>query len=141
MPRPPQPALLASLPGRLDREPAEELVLVGVTDRAPAVAVVVTVPLGQGDLLDAVHDAVRQVRRDAAEQVAVIVYADRTELGTPAATAAATACSLVEEAGMRVLDAIRVTDRRWWSYNCTKPCCPPEGSPVPSPLTTGATPR
>ena len=30
--------------------------------------------------------------------------------------------------GLQVLDALRVTDGRWWSYLCTEPdCCPPEG--------------
>ncbi|MBL7261452.1 DUF4192 domain-containing protein [Paractinoplanes lichenicola] len=36
--------------------------------------------------------------------------------------------------GVRVLDRVRVTAGRWWSYDCTKPhCCPPDGNPVPSP--------
>lgn len=37
----------------------------------------------------------------------------------------------VEERGVRLLDAVRVDDERFWSYQCTDPaCCPPEGHPV-----------
>ncbi|GAB2580660.1 hypothetical protein Aab01nite_57330 [Paractinoplanes abujensis] len=36
--------------------------------------------------------------------------------------------------GVRVLDRVRVTAGRWWSYDCADPlCCPPDGNPVPSP--------
>ena len=36
------------------------------------------------------------------------------------------------EAGVPVLEALRVTGGRWWSYRCAQPrCCPPEGRPCP----------
>ena len=45
---------------------------------------------------------------------------------TPAVLALATALRRV---GLPVLDVVRVTEGRWWSYMCGNPsCCPPEGN-------------
>ena len=42
--------------------------------------------------------------------------------------------SALAEAGIPVVEALRVTEGRWWSYRCAEPrCCPPEGLPCPPP--------
>jgi hypothetical protein len=41
--------------------------------------------------------------------------------------------------GVRVRDALRVTDGRWWSYTCSDPsCCPSDGTPCRSDLAAEA---
>lgn len=63
----------------------------------------------------------------APDAVALVGYGPGREV-TPAM---AIAIRWVEERGMRLLDAVRVDDERFWSYHCTDPaCCPPEGRPV-----------
>lgn len=42
--------------------------------------------------------------------------------------------------GIRVVDALLVRDGRWWSYTCTRGCCPREGTPLPD-ATAGAVGR
>lgn len=42
---------------------------------------------------------------------------------------------LLDELGLRDigwLEALLVRAERWWSYTCTKPCCPREGTPLPA---------
>jgi hypothetical protein len=38
--------------------------------------------------------------------------------------------------GVQVPEALLVRDGRWWSYTCTKPCCPRQGTPLPE-VSTG----
>jgi hypothetical protein len=132
-------ALTASLPRALGRTPEEELVLVGVTDLAPAAGVIITVDIGwllseddAEDAAAAVYAAVDQLRRDGARKVAVLIYDD--DGSPPDSTPArlgATAVVAAEAAGIGVLDAIAVFDGRWRSYDCINPsCCPPEGTPI-----------
>lgn len=137
-------ALLRSLPPVLGRQPADELVLAGVSDLSPDAAVVITTHLAVVETEDDAEEtagyitaAVNQLRRDGARKVAVVVYADDTSADSPAARFAATAVVTAEAAGLGVLDAIAVTNGRWRSYECDDPsCCPPEGTPI----TEGPTP-
>jgi hypothetical protein len=40
----------------------------------------------------------------------------------------------LKESGVLVLEALRVTDGRWWSYLCeSSRCCPDDGTPCPPP--------
>ncbi|MGC5032389.1 DUF4192 domain-containing protein [Micromonospora sp. DT229] len=63
--------------------------------------------------------------QQGADSATVIGYGPAARV-TPALDAIREALTKV---GMPVLDALRVTDGRWWSYLCTEPeCCPPEGT-------------
>jgi hypothetical protein len=134
-------ALVQSIPRALRRDPRDVVVMIGVTDLHSDLAslsvIDVSAVLGERDaeeLADAVQRAVRAaVTRDRVTHLAVIAYADDAQ--NPDSTAARTAATAVvaaEAAGLRVLDAIAVTDGRWRSYDCTDPsCCPPDGTPIP----------
>ncbi|MCW3816570.1 DUF4192 domain-containing protein, partial [Micromonospora sp. DR5-3] len=66
------------------------------------------------------------IARQGAEAATVIGYGPASQV-TGAVDAVGEA---LDDAGLVVLDALRVTDGRWWSYLCTEPeCCPPDGTP------------
>lgn len=129
-------ALAQSVPAALGRTPAEELVLVGVTNLTPEAAVIMTLRMATPDSpeLDealVIGAAMDQLRRDGATHVAVLVYAEDSTADSPAARYGATAVVCAEAAGLSVLDALAVTRGRWRSYECDNPsCCPLEGTPI-----------
>ncbi|MGW3810237.1 DUF4192 domain-containing protein [Micromonospora sp. NPDC005113] len=66
------------------------------------------------------------IHRQGAEAATVVGYGPPDRV-TPSVDAARAALA---GAGLEVLDALRVTDGRWWSYLCAEvDCCPPEGRP------------
>lgn len=66
------------------------------------------------------------VERQAVQSVVLVGYGV-PKLVTPVIDALRSAFAV---AGHEVLDALRVTDGRYWSYVCGNPeCCPPEGVP------------
>lgn len=84
-------------------------------------------PVGDLDTLD-LDDVARHIAavvgRQSADTATVIGYGP-PERVTPAVDAVRTELA---RAGLRVLDALRVTGSRYWSYLCDDPhCCPPEG--------------
>jgi hypothetical protein len=128
--------LLSSIPVVLDREPTEEVLL--VAPLPDAAAIVATIPLpttATGMLWPACITAVEYLRSAGVRGVVVVVYAaTAADLDSIAAQAAAMIHVLADQRGVVVLDTLRVIDHRWWSYECDDPqCCPPEGSPVPTP--------
>lgn len=119
--------LLASVPYLLGFHPADSLVVVAIRGRRMAFA-------ARGDLLDPAAFAaarasftehlVAVVTRQQVDAVSVIGYgaADRVATAMPAV------CALFARRGVRIMDAVRVTAGRYWSYFCPDPvCCPPEG--------------
>lgn len=138
-------ALTRSLPVALGRDPADEVVLIGVTGRAPAAASLASIDVSASpvapdgdDLADSAAAAVAHAVRSGAASVVVLAYADDArDPDSTAARTAATVLSLAESAGLRVLDVLAVASGRWWSYDCTIPsCCPPEGTPIKEGPTT-----
>ncbi|MEW2382495.1 DUF4192 domain-containing protein [Micromonospora sp. NPDC047707] len=66
------------------------------------------------------------VARQVADRATVLGYGPASRV-TPAVDAVRAALA---DAGIPVLDALRVTDGRYWSYLCDEPeCCPPDGTP------------
>lgn len=124
--------LLASLPGSLHREPGDELVVVGISNRARHVAVVVTVPNEADDTV--LGDACEQITRDRATSAVLVGY------GTDSKRLALVG-GLLPTLGVLVLDVLAVHDGRWRSLACDDPsCCPPEGNPLPTPTENQETP-
>lgn len=121
--------LLAAVPYLLGFHPSESVVVIAF--RGPRV-----VFAARGDLPDpasaelgpqaaAAHIAA-VVARQGADAATVIGYGP-AERVTPFVTEVGTA---LESRGVRVIDTLRVTDGRFWSYVCDDPgCCPPEGTP------------
>jgi hypothetical protein len=90
---------------------------------------------------------VRALHEDGDAQAILLVYdppagtdqAGRKRTGLrPGEEIVAAVRSGLRRAGIRLRDALRVADGRWWSYLCDDPtCCPPDGSPVRSPEMPG----
>jgi uncharacterized protein DUF4192 len=77
----------------------------------------------------------RLVARQDVRHATVLGYGPPVRV-TPAVLRLAAA---IRRTGVRVADAIRVADGRWWSYLCKDPlCCPVEGQPVDATLAAAA---
>ncbi|GGK64540.1 hypothetical protein Ppa06_18690 [Planomonospora parontospora subsp. parontospora] len=118
--------VLGAVPYLLGFHPAESLVVIGLRGSPPKGRVHLTV---RWDLPLADHDLSRilpLLRKEEITQVIVVGYGSGP-LVTPAADAAV---ALFREGGIRLLDALRVEDGRYWSYVCSRTdCCPPSGAP------------
>ncbi|TDB78556.1 DUF4192 domain-containing protein [Micromonospora sp. KC723] len=118
--------LLAAVPYLLGFHPADSVVVVATRGRRIVFAARADLPArGADPRLPARHLGEVLTRQDA-ETAAVLGYgaADRV---TPAVDAVRDALTAT---GLAVLDALRVTDGRYWSYLCDgADCCPPDGTP------------
>ncbi|TDC38401.1 DUF4192 domain-containing protein [Micromonospora sp. KC213] len=118
--------LIAAVPYLLGFHPADSVVVVAMRGRRIVFA-------ARADLPDRGTDPGLPARqlgdvltRQDAEAATVLGYgpADRV---TPTVDAVRDALTT---AGLAVLDALRVTDGRYWSYLCDgEDCCPPDGTP------------
>ncbi|MCX4387691.1 DUF4192 domain-containing protein [Micromonospora peucetia] len=117
--------LIAAVPYLLGFHPTDSVVVVAMRGRRITFAARADLP----DLADP-HDPAGHlagvVARQHAEAATVLGYGPAA-LVTPAVDAVRAALAA---AGLSVLDALRVTEGRYWSYVCTEPeCCPPDGRP------------
>ncbi|MEV1286720.1 DUF4192 domain-containing protein [Micromonospora sp. NPDC049679] len=121
--------LLAAVPYLLGFHPTDSIVVVALRGSKITFA-------ARGDLPDRQASSVTPgaaaahvaavVARQEAESATVIGYGP-AERVTPAVDAVRAA---LDHRGVRVLDVLRLTDGRYWSYTCGNPeCCPPEGVP------------
>ena len=114
--------LLAVVPYLLGFHPADSAVVLGVRDDR-------IIFQARGDL-PAPADVPRLARyyadlvaRQHPTGALVVGYGDGSAV-TPIVCALGAA---MDARGIRLLDAVRVADGRYWSYVCTDPaCCPPE---------------
>ncbi|MEV4465125.1 DUF4192 domain-containing protein [Micromonospora echinofusca] len=121
--------LLAAVPYLLGFHPADSLVIVGLTgqritvagraDLPEPAAITHWAPLTAQQYLDLLRNA------DATSAI-LIGYGPATTV-TPVID---TLTPRVHAAGITLLDTLRVTDGRYYSYQCPDPgCCPPDGVP------------
>ncbi|MBQ0905476.1 DUF4192 domain-containing protein [Micromonospora sp. U21] len=121
--------LITAVPYLLGFHPTDSLVLVGLTGPTVAVASRTDLP-NPADAVDWADEVMPQQLRmlHHADVTATIVigYGHATQV-TPAVD---TVTSRLRAAGFDVFDALRVTDRRYFSYLCQNPiCCPIDGMP------------
>ncbi|PZM98053.1 MAG: DUF4192 domain-containing protein [Actinobacteria bacterium] len=120
--------LLAAVPYLLGFHPAESAVVVGFRGLRVTFVARGDLPRRASDesaTRTAVHMA-HVVARQEIEAATVIGYGP-AERVTSFVLAIATALRV---RNVRVIDTLRVTDGRFWSYVCADPaCCPPEGIP------------
>ncbi len=115
--------LIAVTPYLLGFHPADSLVVLGTHGRAVVFGARWDLPPPGED--DSAGIA-RLVAAQRLEFATVVGYGPPTRV-TPAVLRLAHALTV---SGVRVHDALRVTDARWWSYLCDDArCCPPEGVP------------
>ncbi|MEH0843012.1 DUF4192 domain-containing protein [Micromonospora sp. CPCC 205711] len=118
--------LLAAVPYLLGFHPADSVVVVALRGRRIVFAARSDLPdPGTDPRLPADHLGDVLARQEA-ESATVVGYGP-AERVTPAVDAVRAALT---DAGLSVLDALRVTDGRYWSYLCDGvDCCPPDGTP------------
>ncbi|WP_213004560.1 DUF4192 domain-containing protein [Paractinoplanes toevensis] len=122
---------VAFTPYVLGFHPSDSLVVLGLSGKVVVVGVRYDLPPPA-----AAFDEVAQViAHQGAPEVMVLGYG-KPRLVTPAVLGLVGALAPV---GVRVREALRVTDGRWWSYSCSdETCCPAEGTPCRSDLAAEA---
>jgi hypothetical protein len=118
--------LLTTIPLLLGFHPEHSLVVVGLIDRRLQCTFRVDLP-GSADHLEHLPDLTAQLSLNDCDECVVIAYGEK-EVGDASIERAATRLS---NAGIEPLDRLRVAEGRWFSLTCGKPCCPPEGTPIP----------
>ncbi|MET8040825.1 DUF4192 domain-containing protein [Micromonospora sp. NPDC005215] len=130
--------LIAAVPYLLGFHPTDSVVAVALLGRQIIFAARADLPDPSADLVERARHLAAVIRRQGAEAATVVGYGPPDRV-TPAVDAVRAALTT---AGLEVLDALRVTEGRWWSYLCTEPdCCPPEGrryDPSANPVTASA---
>ncbi|WP_431935221.1 DUF4192 domain-containing protein [Micromonospora sp. RP3T] len=118
--------LVAAVPYLLGFHPEDSVVVVAVRGRRVVFAARGDLPEPGGDPGPAARHLAQVVARQDADAATVIGFGPAARVtGVVDAVGAA-----LDDVGLIVLDALRVTDGRWWSYLCDEPtCCPVEGTP------------
>ncbi len=107
--------------------PHESLVAIGLRKRR----VGLTMRVDLADLQASVDDVVTAMGRDRATVCLLVVL---TSLPSPDGLPMAASVELLERRldarRIEVREALLVRDGRWFSYRCTRACCPASGTPV-----------
>jgi Domain of unknown function (DUF4192) len=124
--------LIAAVPYLIGFHPADSVVVVAVRDRRVVFAARhdLPEPSGPDDEMraDAAHLAAL-VARQGVTGATVLGYGEATRV-TPTVLRVSHALRQVDVA---ILDELRITGGRYWSYLCADPgCCAPEGRPCPA---------
>ncbi|ADL49732.1 DUF4192 domain-containing protein [Micromonospora aurantiaca (nom. illeg.)] len=118
--------MVAAVPYLLGFHPADSVVVVAVRGRRVVFAARGDLPAPGADPGPAARHLAQVVARQDADAATVVGYG-------PAARVTGVVDAIgdaLTAAGLVVLDALRVTEGRWFSYLCVEPsCCPPEGTP------------
>ncbi|WP_112136037.1 DUF4192 domain-containing protein, partial [Glycomyces dulcitolivorans] len=117
--------IIAAVPYLLGFAPEHSLVAVGLKDRGLECTFRVDLP-GSLDHLDLLNTLIEPVQTNDCTAVVLIAYGD-DEIATASLSQALIDYALTD---IDVLDALRVTDGRYYSATCNGPCCPAEGTPV-----------
>ncbi|MEU1234717.1 DUF4192 domain-containing protein [Micromonospora aurantiaca] len=118
--------MVAAVPYLLGFHPADSVVVVAVRGRRVVFAARGDLPAPGADPGPAARHLAQVVARQDADAATVVGYGPAARV-TGVVDAVGDALTA---AGLVVLDALRVTEGRWFSYLCVEPsCCPPEGTP------------
>ncbi|MBM6404134.1 DUF4192 domain-containing protein [Phycicoccus sp. CSK15P-2] len=119
--------VVASLPYQLGYHPRRSAVV--ITLRATRVVMTARVDLPGPDGVPTVVAAVAgPALRERPGSVLLVGYEDHVGESEPLLAALA---ERFGQAGTRVLDVVVVRDGRRYSLRCDRPCCPPDGIPLP----------
>ncbi|MEU7796045.1 DUF4192 domain-containing protein [Micromonospora tulbaghiae] len=118
--------MVAAVPYLLGFHPADSVVVVAVRGRRVVFAARGDLPAPGADPGPAARHLAHVVARQDADAATVVGYGPAARV-TGIVDAIGDALTAT---GVVVLDALRVTEGRWFSYLCAEPsCCPPEGTP------------
>jgi hypothetical protein len=121
--------LIAIVPYLLGFHPTDSVVVLAVRGKRPVFTIRLDLlPTGApaGELRDLVEPVPQLLRQNRASGALIVAYgpADRA---TPAVAAVRAA---LRPTGLDVIEALRVSDGRYWSYLCAnRDCCPAAGTP------------
>jgi hypothetical protein len=122
-------ALLSVVPYLIGFHPADSIVVVAMRGRKVRFAARHDLPARDASAPEAQAEAgylAAVVARQDVDRTRIIGYGEPVRV-TPAVLRLAEALRRID---VRVDDVLRVTDGRYWSYECDEPrCCPPEGTP------------
>ena len=120
--------------------PSESLVVVSLRGAAQQVGLTMRVDLppeaAQRALAEQIADRVGADHGCAALVTVWTADAPSGAAGLPGERLVAAVARALRRHRVPTLVRLLVGSDRWWSYDCTGPCCPPEGTPLPA----GATP-
>jgi Domain of unknown function (DUF4192) len=127
--------IVGAMPSLLGFHPADSIVVMCL--RGPRKRTGLTMRM---DLVDPRHDkafAAETARRVAADKASAAIVVCYTE--APDDQDRLPRAGLVDELGGQLLrrgievpEALLVRGDRWFSYSCSRPCCPREGTPIPA---------
>ncbi|MEU6860835.1 DUF4192 domain-containing protein [Glycomyces sp. NPDC046736] len=118
--------LLTVIPPLLGFHPSNSLVVSGLVDSRLECTFRAGLP-GSTDHMEHLTDLSPQLELNNCNGCVIVAYGEK-EL---AEASIAHAAALLDRAGIEPKDLLRVTEGRWYSLTCDKPCCPAEGLPVP----------
>jgi hypothetical protein len=121
--------LVAAVPFLLGYHPHHAVAVVGMRDKVLDFGACFDLPPPEMDEASAraeFGEVAEAIHRQAPDAVVLIGYGPPDRV-TPAVLRLAEALLAL---GVRIDDALRVHEGRWWSYACdNRECCPPEGTP------------
>ncbi len=121
--------VLAVLPYQLGYHPSDSVVVIALHGgQVGLVARADLPPAGQEEV--AVAALLPPLLRDPPDVVMLVGYED--DPGSSLAVLSLLGAAL-DEAGVRLADAVVVRDGRWFGTTCDEQCCPPEGQRLPDP--------
>lgn len=118
--------VLAAIPYMVGYHPSDSVVVLAMRTKQLVFAARDDLPISPADARANGEELVQIMRRERATGVIVVGYGE-DERVRPAVLGIRDACA---EAGLCVLEVLRVCEGRYWSYLCQDPgCCPADGSP------------
>ena len=120
--------VIVALPYHLGYQPEESLVLVCLDGRQISFVGRIDLPPEDVDAWVAVDELIPPVLRESPERALVIAFERREGQSEPLSTLVA---GVLRDEDIEIVDRLVVRDGRFWSQECTGPCCPPEGELVP----------
>lgn len=129
------PDIVGAVPSLLGFHPAESLVVMCL--RGPRKRTGLTMRI---DLADAGYDehfateTASRVATDNADAAILVCYTEADDRAgrLPRSSLLDVLIGQLLRRGITVAEALLVRADRWYSYSCTQPCCPPDGTPIPA---------
>lgn len=133
--------VLAAVPYLLGFHPQQSLVVLGLAGPRNRLGVTMRMDLDGMAAGEMAQRVVRALQEDGDTQAILLVYdPPGPTSGTPSSglrpgeDVLTTVRAGLRRADIRLREALRVADGRWWSYLCDDvACCPPDGSPIRTP--------
>jgi hypothetical protein len=141
MPAPEMPVVCLTSPGEIAAAvphlcgfvPRESLVAVSLRGERRRIGLSLRLDLLPEDLdADVAEQLAERLAHDGAAAMVVVVYTEQPG-EWPREALVGRLIDEVEQRGITVMEGLLVRAGSWFSYTCTRDCCPSVGTPVPAP--------